>query len=67
MVPPSRPADAEPLPADLSQATPEQLLTHALACFQAEVSPIAAADLAEVVLVAGAELCSESWADDQKA
>ena len=95
MVPPSRPADAEPLPADLGHATPEQQLTHALACFQAEVSPIAAADLAEVVHsarpafrsgigwsaqlreqqgrsrlqvtvmhVAGAELCSESWADE---
>ncbi|MCS5698915.1 hypothetical protein NZK32_07655 [Cyanobium sp. FGCU-52] len=95
MVPPSRPADAEPLPADLGHATPEQQLTHALACFQAEVSPIAAIDLAEVVHaarpafrrgigwsaqlreqqgrsrlqvsvmhVAGAELCSESWADE---
>jgi hypothetical protein len=95
MVPPTRPADAEPLPADLGHATPEQQLTHALACFQAEVSPIAAADLAEVVHsarpafrsgigwsaqlreqqgrsrlqvtvmhVAGAELCSESWADE---
>jgi hypothetical protein len=95
MVPPSRPADAEPLPADLGHATPEQQLTHALACFQAEVSPITAADLAEVVHsarpafrsgigwsaqlreqqgrcklqvsvmhVAGAELCSESWADE---
>jgi hypothetical protein len=42
MVPPSRPADAVPLPADLGHATPEQQLTHALACFQAEVSPIAA-------------------------
>jgi hypothetical protein len=70
-------------------------LTHALACFQAEVSPITAADLAEVVHsarpafrcgigwsaqlreqqgrlrlqvpvmhVAGAELWSESWADE---
>ena len=48
MVPPSRPADAEPLPADLGHATPEQQLTHALACFQAEVSPITAADLAAV-------------------
>jgi hypothetical protein len=95
MVPPSRPADAEPLPADLGHATPEQQLTQALACFQAEVSPIAAIDLAEVVHaarpafrsgigwsahlreqqgrsrlqvtvmhVAGAELCSESWADE---
>jgi hypothetical protein len=95
MVPPSRPADAELLPADLGHATPEQQLTHALACFQAEASPIAAADLAEVVHsarpafrrgigwsaqlreqqgrsrlqvtvmhVAGAELCSESWADE---
>jgi hypothetical protein len=95
MVPPSRPADAEPLPTDLGHATPEQQLTHALACFQAEVSPITAADLAEVVHsarpafrsgigwsaqlreqqgrsrlqvtvmhVAGAELCSESWADE---
>ena len=85
---PSPPA----IPAD---ATPEQQLTHALAGFQAEVSPIAAADLAEVVHsarpafrrgigwsahlaeqqgrsrlrvtvmhVAGAELCSESWADE---
>jgi hypothetical protein len=97
MVPPSRPADAEPLPAELGHATPEQQLTHALACFQAEVSPIAAADLAEVVHsarpafrsgigwsaqlreqqgrsrlqvsvmhVAGAELCSESWADEAR-
>ncbi|MBM5823282.1 MAG: hypothetical protein FJ082_12740 [Cyanobacteria bacterium K_Offshore_surface_m2_011] len=80
------------MPAD---ATPEQQLTCALASFQAEVSPIAAADLAEVVHsarpafrrgigwsahlseqqgcsrlkvtvmhVAGAELCSESWADE---
>ena len=95
MVPPSRPADAELLPADLGHATPEQQLTHALACFQAEVPPITAADLAEVVHsaraafrsgigwsaqlreqqgrsrlqvtvmhVAGAELCSESWADE---
>jgi len=95
MVPPSRPTEAEPLPADLGHATPEQQLTHALACFQAEVSPITAADLAEVVHsarpafrsgigwsaqlreqqgrsrlqvsvmhVAGAELCSESWADE---
>jgi len=95
MLPPSRPADTEPLPADLGHATPEQQLTHALACFQAEVSPITAADLAEVVHsarpafrsgigwsaqlreqqgrsrlqvtvmhVAGAELCSESWADE---
>ena len=95
MVPPSRPTDAEPLPADLGHATPEQQLTHVLACFQAEVSPITAADLAEVVHsarpafrrgiswsaqlreqqgrsrlqvtvmhVAGAELCSESWADE---
>ena len=95
MVPPSRPTDAEPLPADLGHATPEQQLTRALACFQAEVSPINAADLAEVVHaarpafrsgigwsaqlreqqgrsrlhvtvmhVAGAELCSESWADE---
>ena len=38
MVPPSRPADAEPLPADLGHATPEQQLTHALACFQAAVN-----------------------------
>ena len=95
MVPPSRLTDAEPLPADLGHATPEQQLTRALACFQAEVSPINAADLAEVVHaarpafrsgigwsaqlreqqgrsrlhvtvmhVAGAELCSESWADE---
>jgi len=95
MVPPSRPTEAEPLPADQGHATPEQQLTHALACFQAEVSPIIAADLAEVVHsarpafrsgigwsaqlreqqgrsrlqvtvmhVAGAELCSESWADE---
>ena len=85
MAPPPRPPEA----------TPEQQLTHALASFQAEVSPIAAADLAEVVHsarpafhrgigwsahlreqqgrsrlqvtvmhVAGAELCSESWADE---
>ena len=95
MVPASRPTEAEPLPADLGHATPEQQLTHALARFQAEVSPIKAADLAEVVHsarpafrsgiswsahlreqqgrsrlqvtvmhVAGAELCSESWADE---
>ena len=95
MVPPSRPTDAEPLPADLGHATPEQQLTHALARFQAEVPAITAADLAEVVHaarpafrrgigwsaqlreqqgrsrlqvtvmhVAGAELCSESWADE---
>ena len=95
MVPPSRPTEAEPLPADLGHATPEQQLTHALARFQAEVPAITAADLAEVVHaarpafrrgigwsaqlreqqgrsrlqvtvmhVAGAQLCSESWADE---
>ncbi len=111
MVPPSRPTEAgpatpgsgdaagipvaEPLPAALGHATPEQQLTHALACFQAEVSAITAVDLAEVVHtarpafrrgigwsahlreqqgrsrlqvtvmhVAGAELISESWADE---
>jgi len=97
MAPPPRPQEAgiEAPPAVLADATPEQQLTHALACFQAEVSPITAADLAEVVHsarpafrsgigwsaqlreqqgrsrlqvtvmhVAGAELCSESWADE---
>jgi hypothetical protein len=97
MVQPPRPSEAEiEAPAAvLADATPEQKLTHALACFQAEVSPITAADLAEVVHsarpafrrgigwsaqlreqqgrsrlhvtvmhVAGAELCSESWADE---
>lgn len=97
MAPPPRPPEAgieAPLavPAD---ATPEQQLTHALASFQAEASPIAAADLAAVahsarpafrrgigwsahlreqqgrsrlqvtvMHVAGAELSSESWADE---
>ena len=97
MAPPPRPKEVciEALPADLAGATAEQQLTHALASFQAEVSPITAADLAEVVHsarpafrrgigwsaqlreqqgrsrlqvtvmhVAGAELCSESWADE---
>jgi hypothetical protein len=97
MVPPPRPSEAGigAPKAVLADATPEQQLTHALACFQAEVSPITAADLAEVVHsarpafrrgigwsaqlreqqgrsrlqvtvmhVAGAELCSESWADE---
>jgi len=97
MAPPPRPPEAgiEAPPAIPADATPEQQLTHALASFQAEVSPIAAADLAEVVHsarpafrrgigwsahlseqqgrsrlqvtvmhVAGAELCSESWADE---
>ncbi len=97
MAPPPRPPEAgiEAPPAVLADATPEQQLTHALARFQAEVSPITAADLAEVVHsarpafrsgiswsaqlreqqgrprlqvtvmhVAGAELCSESWADE---
>ncbi|MCP9861172.1 MULTISPECIES: hypothetical protein [unclassified Cyanobium] len=97
MAPPLRPpeADIEAPPAVPADATPEQQLTHALASFQAEVSPITAADLAEVVHsarpafrrgigwsahlreqqgrsrlqvtvmhVAGAELCSESWADE---
>jgi hypothetical protein len=97
MAPPPRPKEVcieAPL-ADLAGATAEQQLTHALASFQAEVSPITAADLAEVVHsarpafrrgigwsaqlreqqgrsslqvtvmhVAGAELCSESWADE---
>jgi len=97
MVPPPRPSEAgiAAPTAFLADATPEQQLTHALACFQAEASPITAADLAEVVHsarpafrrgigwsaqlreqqgrsrlqvtvmhVAGAELCSESWADE---
>jgi hypothetical protein len=97
MAPPLRPPEAaiETPPAAAADATPEQQLTHALASFQAEVSPITAADLAEVVHsarpafrrgigwsahlseqqgrsrlqvtvmhVAGAELCSESWADE---
>ena len=97
MAPPPRPPEAaiEAPPAVPADATPEQQLTCALASFQAEVSPIAAADLAEVVHsarpafrrgigwsahlreqqgrsrlhvtvmhVAGAELCSESWADE---
>ena len=97
MAPPPRPKEAgvEAPPALLADATPEQQLTYALASFQAEVSPITAADLAEVVHsarpafrrgigwsahlreqqgrsrlqvtvmhVAGAELCSESWADE---
>lgn len=97
MAPPLRPPEAaiEAPPAVLANATPEQQLTHALASFQAEVSPITAADLAEVahsarpafrrgigwsanlseqqgrsrlqvtvMHVAGAELCSESWADE---
>jgi hypothetical protein len=97
MAPPPRPPEAgtEAPPAPPADATPEQQLTHALASFQAEVSPITAADLAEVVHsarpafrrgigwsahlreqqgrsqlqvtvmhVAGAELCSESWADE---
>lgn len=51
MAPPPRPPEAviEAPPAVPADATPEQQLTHALASFQAEVSPIAAADLAEVV------------------
>ena len=97
MAPPPRPPEAgiEAPPALLADATPEQQLTSALASFQAEVSPIAATDPAEVVHsarpafrrgigwsahlseqqgrsrlqvtvmhVAGAELCSESWADE---
>ena len=97
MAPSPRPSEAgiEAPPAVLAHATPEQQLTHALAGFQAEVSPITAADLVEVVHsarpafrrgigwsaqlreqqgrsrlqvtvmhVAGAELCSESWADE---
>jgi hypothetical protein len=97
MAPPPRPPEAgiEAPPAVLADATPEQKLTHALASFQAEVSPITAANLPEVVHsarpafrrgigwsaqlreqqgrsrlqvtvmhVAGAELCSESWADE---
>jgi hypothetical protein len=97
MAPPPRPPEAgiEAPPAIPADATPEQQLTCALASFQTEVSPIAAADLAEVVHsarpafrrgigwsaqlreqqgrsrlqvtvmhVAGAELCSESWADE---
>jgi hypothetical protein len=97
MTPPPRPPEAgiEAPPAVLADATPEQQFTLALASFQAEVSPITAADLAEVVQsarpafrrgiswsahlreqqgrsrlhvtvmhVAGAELCSEYWADE---
>jgi len=97
MAPPSRPPEAgtEAPPAVPADATPEQQLTHALASFQAEVSPITATDPAAVVHsarpafrrgiswsahlreqqgrsrlqvkvmhVAGAELCSESWADE---
>jgi len=97
MAPPLKPSDAgvEAPPAIPADATPEQQLTHALASFQAQVSPIATADLAAVVHsarpafrrgirwsahlreqqgrsrlqvtvmhVAGAELCSESWADE---
>lgn len=97
MAPPPRPPEAgiEAPPSVPADATPEQQLTHALANFQAEVSPITAADLAAVVHsarpafrrgiswsahlreqqgrsrlqvtvmhVAGAELCSESWADE---
>ena len=97
MAPPPRPKEVsiEAPPADMAGATAEQQLTHALASFQAGVSPITAADLAEVVHsarpafrrgigwsaqlreqqgrsrlqvtvmhVAGAELCSESWADE---
>jgi hypothetical protein len=97
MASPPRPPGAgiEAPPAVLAHATPEQQLTHALASFQVEVSPIAAADLAEVMHsarpafrggigwsarlreqqgrsrlqvtvmhVAGAELYSESWADE---
>ncbi len=97
MASPPRPPEAgiEAPPAVPADATPEQQLTHALASFQAEVSPITAADLAAVVHaarpafrrgigwsahlreqqgrsrlqvtvmhVAGAELCSESWADE---
>ena len=97
MAPPPRPPEAgiEAPPAVLVDATPEQQLTLVLASFQAEVSPITAGDLAEVVHaarpafrrgigwsahlreqqgrsrllvtvmhVAGAELCSESWADE---
>ncbi len=97
MAPPPKPPEAgiEASPAIPADATPEQQLTHALASFQAEVPPIAAADLAAVVHsarpafrrgigwsahlreqqgrsrlqvtvmhVAGAELCSEFWADE---
>lgn len=111
MAPPSRPIEAdrvppgagdaaglpvaEPLPATAVHATPEHQLTHALACFQAKVSAIPAAEPAAVVEaarpafrgglswsaqlreqqgrprlqvtvmhVAGAELCSEAWADE---
>ena len=97
MAPPTRPPEAgiDAPPAALADAAPEQQLTGALACFQAEVSPITAADLAEVVHsarpafrsgiswsarlreqqgrsrlqvtvmhIAGAELCSECWADE---
>jgi len=51
MAPSPRPSEAgiEAPPAVLAHATPEQQLTHALAGFQAEVSPITAADLVEVV------------------
>ena len=97
MAPPLKPSDAgvEAPPAIPADATPEQQLTHALASFQAQASPIATADLAAVVNsarpvfrkgigwsahlreeqgrsrlqvtvmhVGGAELCSESWADE---
>lgn len=97
MAPPPKPPEAgiEASPAIPADATPEQQLTHALASFQAEVPPIAAADLAAavhsarpafrrgigwsahlreqqgrsrlqvtVMHVAGAELCSEFWADE---
>jgi hypothetical protein len=89
MVTPSRPAEG------LCHPSPEQQLTHALACFQAEVSAIPSSDLGAVAEaarsvfrqdigwsaqldeqqgrsrlqvtvrhVAGAELSSETWADD---
>jgi hypothetical protein len=89
MVTPSRPAEG------LCHQSPEQQLTHALACFQADVSAIPSSDLGAVAEaarsvfrqdigwsaqldeqqgrsrlqvtvrhVAGAELSSETWADD---
>lgn len=55
MAPPTRPSEADPPP-------PERQLSDALACFQAEVSPIAAADLAAVVAAARPAFCRGiSW------
>lgn len=58
MAPPTRPSEADPPP----QPTPERQLSDALACFQAEVSPIATADLAAVVAAARPAFCRGiSW------